>query len=359
MKRQHRVLVFIAALMLLGGCGEQAPEPSVIVVESSDDTLSYDYVIAGIGDVILTEKLNCTYRQQKEQEISFSLTGRLVDKVYVEEGDTVKKGDLLAELSAGTLEEQIEDLEYRITRNQILCDQAETNEALEISKAWVDHLFNHYYDREGLDTVIEGIRERYRYQREDREDALDLDRRKVEGLRRELAYCRVYAGMDGVVYKLQEHLENSTSKEGKTIMLIVDNSRCLFEVEDPAYKDFFQEGETVTMSVSVGDAAGRYELLPYAMQEWEDVLQFSVYEGPVTAGIEVGTTGTIRLVTDSREQVLCIPKTAVSSAEDRYYVYVADEDGMRQIRWVETGLFGDDMVEIISGLEEGERVIRR
>ena len=77
-----RVLcVCSAAAALLCGCEQQAPEEDpLIVVEGSDDTLSNDYVIAGIGDVVLTGEMRCTYRQQKDQEISFALTGRLVDQ---------------------------------------------------------------------------------------------------------------------------------------------------------------------------------------------------------------------------------------------------------------------------------------
>ncbi len=355
-----RVLcVCSAAAALLCGCEQQAPEEDpLIVVEGSDDTLSNDYVIAGIGDVVLTGEMRCTYRQQKDQEISFALTGRLVDQVYVEEGDTVKKGDLLAELSAGNLERQIEDLEYRISRNEILLEHMETNEALEISQTWVNHLYNGFYDEEGRDKAIASVQQGYRYQKEDTEDALEMDRRQLEELKLELSNCRVYAGMSGIIYKLKEHLVDSTSKEGETIMTIMDNSHCLFETEKPEYNDFFKEGETVAMSVISGSAAGQYELLPYEMEKWGEIQQFQVYDGPMTTGIEVGTSGTIEFELDRREQVLCIPKGLVNTADDRSYVYVTDEDGMRQIRWVETGLSGDSMVEIVSGLEEGERVIR-
>lgn len=354
-----RILCICSAAALLCGCEQKAPEEeTLIVVEDSDDTLSNDYVTVGIGDVVLTGEMRCTYRQQADQEISFALTGRLVDQVYVEEGDTVKKGDLLAELSAGNLERQIEDLEYRISRNELLLEHMEASEALEISQIWVNHLFNGHYDGEGRDEAIASVQQSYRYQKEDTGDALEMDRRKLEELRQELSSCRVYAGMSGMIYKLKERLVNSTSKEGETIMTIVDNSRCLFETERPEYNDCFKEGETVTMSIISGSAAGKYELLPYEMEKWGEIQQFEVFAGPMTTGIEVGSSGTIEFELARREQVLCIPKGLVNTADGRSYVYVTDEDGMRQIRWVETGLSGDSMVEIVSGLQEGERVIR-
>lgn len=358
-KRLKTFLCCAAAVFLLCGCEQQEAEPSLMPVEEANDTITYDYCTAETGDVVLTQRIRGVYRQQKDQEVSFSMTGRLVDRVYVEEGSTVRKGDLLAELSAGSLERQIEDLEYRIKRNELLLSYAETNEALDISQAWVNHLYNHYYDKKGLDEVIEGIQDNYRYQREDCGDALELDRLALEELRQELAHCRVYAGMDGVVYKLQKELEGSTSTEGKVVMTIVDNSECLFETEAPEYRECFKEGETVNMSVIAGSASGEYKLLPHNMDSWGDIQQFSVYDGPTTTGIEVGTSGTLQFVQERKDQVLCVPKSAVNNADDKYFVYVVDEDNMRQIRWVEAGLFGDEMVEILSGLEEGERVIRK
>ena len=81
--------------------------------------------------------------------------------------------------------------------------------------------------------------------------------------------------------------------------------------------------------------------------------------GPENAGIDVGTAGTIQVVADRRENVLCIPLSAIHTADDGSYVYVLNEDNMREVKWVETGLAGDDTVEILSGLTEGERVIRK
>ena len=63
--------------------------------------------------------------------------------------------------------------------------------------------------------------------------------------------------------------------------------------------------------------------------------------------------------TEKKEQVLFLPKKAVNKADDKYYVYVADENGMRQVKWIEVGVFGDNLVEIVGGLEEGDKVIQR
>lgn len=358
--RRTLVGMCLAAVILLGGCAEALPEQEThVAVENANDTIEYNYLTAEIGDVMVTSQVSCTYRQQTDQEVSFAVTGRLVTKVYVHEGDHVKKGTLLAELSAGSLEEQAEDLEYSIARNEMLLKHMELNEALDRSQSWVNYLYNHYMDEEGNRKNLDAIGEGYRYQREDCEDALELDRAELARVRQELANCRIYAGMDGLVYKIKSRLRNSTSKAGETVITIVDDSQCLFEMEAPEYAEFFPEGEPVTMKISGGSVAGEYELLPYDREHWGEVQQFSVLSGPATTELALNTRGTIQIVTDSRTQVLCVPEAAINCADGKYYVYVTDEDNMRQIRWVEVGLIGDTSVEILSGLEAGERVVRR
>lgn len=63
------------------------------------------------------------------------------------------------------------------------------------------------------------------------------------------------------------------------------------------------------------------------------------------------------MVMDTREHVLRVPKDAVHNADGKDYVYMEDADGMRQIVYVEAGLRGDEYTEILSGLQEGEKVI--
>ena len=183
--------VSLAAAVLMGGCGKGTEEPeSHVAVENDNEKIEYNYLTAEVGDVTVTRKVTCTYRQQKEQEVSFAITGRLVDKVFVKEGEHVKKGDLLAQLSAGTLEEQVQDLEYSIERNELLLKHLETNEALDRSQTWVNYLYNHMGDAEGNEKNLEDIEERYRYQKEDCEDALELDRAELEQVKKELSGCR-------------------------------------------------------------------------------------------------------------------------------------------------------------------------
>ena len=75
--------------------------------------------------------------------------------------------------------------------------------------------------------------------------------------------------------------------------------------------------------------------------------------------IQAGSGGHMNVTVDSRSQVLTLPKKAVYTAGARRFVYVQGEDGFPEVRWVETGLEDDSLVEITGGLSEGEDVIMR
>lgn len=361
-KYARNLCVSLSVVFLLCGCGQEATEDNVVVVEQGNDEINYEFGMAQIGNVVKTEKIRCTYKQTNEQEVSFPMSGRLVDRVYVEKGDSVRKGDLLVELSSEDLERKIEELEYRIARNELLLGYTDANEANDISGLWVNYL---YYsgmteqDKENLDDQIVAVQRNYRYQREDYSDSLNADRKELEQLTQELKSSRIYAQIDGVVYSLKEQLEGTTAQLGEVVMTVIDTTECLFEAEEPEFAGYFEDGQKIEMTLGYGTTKGECVLTPWHMDEWGEVQLFMVYDEPEGAILEVGASGTLQVVTGSRENVLCVPINAVHLAEDKKYVYVMGADNMREVRWVETGLFGDETVEILSGLEEGEKVIRR
>lgn len=345
---------------LLCGCGQEEDTDRLVVVEQEEQEPLYSFAAVTVGDVQKTTRVTCTYRQMKDQPVSFSQSGRVVEKVYVKEGDTVKKGELLAELSGGNLEDEIARLEYAVARNELLLSYLDTDMDYEISAVWLNYLYRSgqsQYDAENRDRSVKSIQQSYRYMREDYEDTLEMDRKQLEEYRKEVRQSRVYAQMDGMVYQMQEHLEGSTSKEGEVVMTIVDNSQCVFETEVPEYAELFREGQEIEMNVAYGTGVGKYVLTPWHMEEWGETQFFSVLEGPEGDGIGVGTMGTMILVLEKREQVLTVPALAVSEADGGAFVYVQGAENTREVKWVETGLYGDSVVEITAGLAEGDMVI--
>lgn len=356
MKKHFVILILLSMTMttVFSSCGEKTEEEPIIVVESNDETINYKFATVLRGDVQKTQKVKCTYKQTDAEEVTLPVTGKLIDKVYVKEGDAVSKGTLLCELSAGNLDEQIAELEYNIKRNELLLSYIDTDEDYAISERWL-----YGFGTESIMEQVAALKKNNRYSREDYSDAIEFDRQKLAQLKTDYKNSKIYAEKSGVVYSLKDNLEGSTSKMGEVVMSIVDSNECLFLAESPEYAAFFKSGDLFSMNITAGNSSGEYELAPYDIENWGETQTFTIVSGPDGYSLDVGAYGIIKVVVEEKKDCLYLPSAVVHTADEESYVYILDENNMRQVRFVETGLYGDDTVEIKSGLEEGDKVVKR
>lgn len=357
--------IFAASFIVCTGCGQintDTQENSVVVVSGEETGPTYNLEEVKRGTVVSSKSLTCVYVQAKQQEVAFSEGGKTIEKIHVREGDYVKTGDLLAEVSTGTLEEDIAALEYKIAKDELEMGYLGAHEDFELRDSYYKMVY--YSPREEEDVEEqeerdEDIRESYQYKREDYQDEQEFDKAELEKLKAEFASSRLLASMDGVVYSVQRGLEGTTSTRDEVIMTIIDGTQGMFEMEEPEYMQYFSEDDIINLEITYGSAAGAYEVTPTKMDEWSEKQYFSVYSGPDNDGIEVGTKASIQMVLDEKEDVIYLPNECIYKADDKSYVYVLDEQNMQTACWIETGLVGDAVTEVISGLNEGDMVVKR
>ncbi len=360
-RKKYVVFAGIFCLAITGCAADTQDEDTIVQIEQPEES-SYSLVVASVGDVVKTGRLRCTYRETEEEQIRIADDGKTVAKVYVAQGDRVVKGQLLAELETESSQESVEELEYRIARNTLLLSYTDINETYDLSGKWWSYVYQSSgseSDEEKLESSIKSIEQSYRYKREDYQDAIDLDRQQLENTLLALEQSRIYAGMDGEMSYVNPDLEGLKVVGGQTVMKIIDSTRCLFEAraKDTQHVDRFREGQPMVLTITKGRVTTEVEVLPYDMEHWEDTLYFELPER--TEEIQVGTMGTIYYTIDSRQQVLTLPSRAIRTAEGKNYVYVLGENDIPEVKWIETGLWGDSLVEVTSGLEEGDYVVQK
>ncbi len=362
-KSGGHLLAMTCALCMLTGCAAIGPgEENIVLIEKETEAIVYDMAVVTIADVVKTEKVKCVYQQVNDEAVSFDVGGKRIDRVYVEIGDTVTTGQLLATLDTGNAVDRVETLEYQIARNELTLEYSQLNEDYEISTLWLNYLYNSNGSeaaKSNLEANVAQIQQRYEYSREDCQDAIALDKKELQLLKQELKQANLYAGMDGTISFLKSNLEGSASIAGEEIMRIIDSTECLFAVDGAKYAEYFDADTKIAMSISSGSGAGNYELIPYNIGEWGDKLLFAIADDDGSRTIDVGTMGMMKVVLDEKKQVLSIPVDAVHVADGKSYVYVLGADNVREVKWIETGLMGDTYAEVISGLAEGEKVILR
>lgn len=362
------VFLFSAACLWLSGCGA-APEPddaaeNMVVIDHDEDEIVYITMTVSVQDVFRTAKVFCRYTQAEgeESDITVSAIGRTVEDVYVQEGDSVTAGQLVALLSGGDHAAEIRDLEYQVERNKLLLGYTELDEAYDVSYRWWTYLNRSSMseqDSDKLEQDLEDIHRSYRYLREDYQDAIDLNTAELALLREETEQCRIYADKTGEVSYVNPYAEGSVIKEKKSLLKIADRSQCYFEANKTDYMHCFQEGKTEKLIVTSGGNSIEFEVIPMDMEHWEDSMIFEVISGD-SSDVPIGRMGHIPITVESKAQVLAVPNRYVhSTREGQYYVYVFNDNNVREIKWVETGLRGDTLTEIVSGLEEGEEIIQQ
>ena len=72
--------------------------------------------------------------------------------------------------------------------------------------------------------------------------------------------------------------------------------------------------------------------------------------------LNFGDFVTIVIISDERENVLSVPTAAINKDDSGKYVYILDDDGNRVYTQVKTGMSDGLFTEILSGLDEGDKI---
>ena len=361
MRKNKLGIVFgIVTACMLCGCTAAPEEDKIVLIEDGVASIEYSMGITTVTDVVATKNVSCVYQQVSDWNGAFEVSGKQVAKVYVEKGDMVTEGQLLAELNISDTEQRIKDLEYQIARNKIRLEYLEQTRDSKIRQERFK--YDNYpgweeWENISFEEVEESIRLEYQYEIEDCQDEIASDEAKLPELMEARKTCKLYAGMDGQVTYIRNGLQGSYCWEGQTVITVMDDTKKVFEVKDVGYARYFMADTVTSMTINVGEGKGTYELVPFEMESWGESMYFSIKGGGADAAVSVGDSGTMKIVTGSKTEVLAAPALAVHRTDDREFVYVVGSSGLRELRWVETGLHGKDYVEIFDGLEEGEKVV--
>lgn len=89
-------------------------------------------------------------------------------------------------------------------------------------------------------------------------------------------------------------------------------------------------------------------------------LEITISLDDIDSGIvKSGMFGSIKLITEIKENVLSIPSSALSTGDEGYFVYVVSDENKAVLTYIETGLEIDGRVEVLRGLNLGDQVVIR
>lgn len=253
------------------------------------------------------------------QSVQFRSAGS-IQGIYVQEGDRVIKGQLLAEVDSTNQEYNVSDLEWRIEKAKI----SGTTSARD----------------------------------------LDLMEMQLNTAKQQLENTKAYANFDGVVVKVSAS-EGDYASAGSSIITIIDDSKLKATVEvDEIDIQMLQKGmkatltadsapgETIEARVSYIPMIGRYSSQGIGVMDVEIVI-----DNP-PAGLKPGFSfeGTIDVA--SEQKMLLVSQSAVTTNRGSSSVTKLNEDGSTTKVSVIVKYLGENLYQIISGdVKDGDTVV--
>lgn len=351
--KRNLITLFIAFVVLLAGCGggqvssEVTPTPFPTPVRS---TFTVER-----GDIAVEAKLSGRVSALALHTVYFEIPGQ-VREVYANVNDVVTEGQLLGELDiAQELRANADETQRIIRRAQIDLEiakltleqfesQGRSETELEIQKLQVE------LAQIDFDELMQSM-------------GIDPDAVLTDALDAQVAQARAFSPADGTI--ISAVTVGRKVAPITTAFILGDPNQLEVIADLPAGDDQVREMfEGMPVAVII-DARGGLELTgtirqlpsPYGTGSADEhvihvVLDVSPSEDTYLSGDKV----TVQLVLASKTDVLWLPPEAVRSAGGRTFVIVNSDSGPKRVD-IEIGLQTRDMIEIISGLEDGQVVV--
>jgi len=222
---------------------------------------------------------------------------------------------------------------------------------------------------EALDTQEAGLELR----RQDvrlAEAQLESSRINLSIIKQRLEDTRVYSPMDGVVTARPVQIGQiissgiSSTSGGTTILILSDMTR-LFVLASVDESDIgtVQVGQRVAITVDAFPGVNFDGIVDRIAQKGtnnQSVVTFEVkieIKSDNMALLKPEMTANVEIFTIEKDGVIAVPVNAVTRNNGNQIVTVKKSDGSSEERVVETGINNGTMIEITSGLSEGETIL--
>ncbi len=350
------ILVLMCSLV---GCKQQAEVNKEIELQTETVKENpFELTEVSRGKVEQVMYIQCTYNQTEETALSFEVDQEVITQVFVEKGDAVKKGDVLASVNVEATEEKAEQLRYQLALDELALKHIIENRDFDLEQTTI------YYEgyltkdeQEDLPEELAKIRENYAGQIQSYEDTIYIAKKRLQEYEEYICNGQLLAPADGVISHVRSDLKGSLTTKGDTIMRMYDPASKMYYSDDVEAIPYIQEDMQYTIACGLGTRKREYTVEPANMENWGELIYFRLLDEDYDPNNVV--SGKITLVLEEKEDALCVSYKAIHSSEDKYYVYTLDENNVRRMQFIEVGLWGDELVEVVSGLAEGDRVIMR
>jgi RND family efflux transporter MFP subunit len=287
-----------------------------------------------------------------------------IQQVLVHEGDSVRAGQTLVVLDDAALRSKVEQAQAGVKAAQNVQAAAQTNAALAAST------LNRYKQLESEKSVSPQEMDEVSRRAEGAAASVDAMRAQTDaaraqedGARTMMSYTRLVAPFAGVV--TARLADPGTMAAPGVPLLQVDRAGVLqldATVDESAIGAIHKgmrvpvavDGGASTTGVRTNLAGAVAEIVPVADPSSHSFLV--KIDLPSSSQIRAGMYGTAEFANGARQAIL-IPSSAVVARGSLNCVYVLDDQGIAQLRYITLGAAQGNLVEVLSGVTSGEKLV--
>ncbi len=347
-------LLMISPLLLTAACGG-APE------DKKEEPLRVTVVRAAPADMAQTLRLSGTLSAREDIAVSTPLQGLKIVAVYADAGDTVKRGQVLAQLEDVNADSQLRQTEAQLARAkaQLRSQQAAAAEAAATLKRYRPLAEADALSRQELDQQKSAAATAAANVEAAKADIAQLQA-QLKDSRNQRGKTQIVAPADGVIAKRNAEAGALTGPDA-LFHIIKDGTVELAADAGADELPLLQNGARAQVSVR-----GRNEAVGGTVRLVPPEIDSSTRLGKVritlahSDGLYTGTYGEANIRLPSYRAAAALPETAVSfDSEGKASVLAVDGNGRVSRVPVTAGRKQGGMVEIVSGLENSRAVVRR
>jgi len=277
--------------------------------------------------------------------------GGKIAKIHVEEGDRVRKGQLLAELDTRAIRLQLEQAQAALAVTEANHKDAKRNmdrmERLKSEKAVSDQQY------EKIKLSYEAAEAQLRQARA----TVNLAKHNLDVSLMKAPFSGVIASKNAEVGDVINPMMGGFSPQSG-ILTLMDFSRIKIEI-DVSHLDIvrIKKGQAAQLSLTVFPDRvfqGRVSLVNMTADPLTKKFKVEVRVDNSDLVLRPNTFGEITLEVSTHEHALVVPQKAVLESK---YVFLATENNNAEKKEVTIGLQNSERVEVIRGLKEGDLVV--
>ena len=307
---------------------------------------------------VATGKLN----PEEEIELKPQISG-IVDQIFVEEGDLVSKGDLIAKIRVVPNEQSLGSAKSRINTTRLSFENAQT--LFNRNKTLFEKGVISKQDFENSELSLNQCKESYD---QSKDDYQIIKQGSLSG--GSSANTNIVAQISGTILEIpvregDQVIQSNNFNAGTTIATIADMSKMIFEGKvDESEVGKLEEGKDIKVILGAINEKEFPAVLTFVAPkgvEENGAVQFTI-KADVTieasTKIRAGYSANAEIEIESKDSILVIKEALLqfNRITEKPFVELQNENGNFTKKNIEIGLSDGINVEILEGIEEGDKI---